>query len=251
VEGRQAVLALLRAGRRRVQRVVLAEQQEPAPILDEIERSCREQRVPLELVPAARLAQLASTQQPQGVLAYAEAVPEADLDELVADQRALLVVFDGVTDPQNVGSLARSAACLGASGLVLPRHRSCELTASVMKVAAGGLEHLAVCRVPGVPAALARLDQLGCRTLGLSERAEGSLYDLEDEVLDGPVALVLGAEGSGLGRLSAARCHELVRIPLAGALPALNVAVAGAVALAEVARRRGGTPSPRSARRVS
>ncbi|MFC0083153.1 TrmH family RNA methyltransferase, partial [Aciditerrimonas ferrireducens] len=239
MEGRQAVLALLQAGRRRVQRVLLAEQQEPAPILDEIERWCRQRRVPVELVSAGRLAQLASTQQPQGVLAYAEAVPEVDLDELVADERALLVVLDGVTDPQNVGSLARSAACLGASGLVLPRHRSGELTPSVMKVAAGGLEHLAVCRVPGVPAALARLEQLGCRTLGLSERAERSLYDVEDEVFEGPLALVLGAEGSGLRRLSAARCHELVRIPLAGALPALNVAVAGEEALAEAARRRG------------
>lgn len=231
--------ALLAAGRRQVRRVYLAEDQEPAAILDEIERRCRERRIPLELVPPGRLAQLARTQQPQGVVALAEPVRSVDLEDLVGGgDPALLVVLDGVSDPQNVGSLFRSAACLGASGLVLPRHRSCELTPTVLKVAAGGVEHLAVSRVPGVPAALATLERLGCLTLGFSERAERSLYDLEDQVFWGPLALVLGSEGSGLRRLSAARCQELVRIPLSGALPSLNVAVAGAVALAEVARRR-------------
>jgi 23S rRNA (guanosine2251-2'-O)-methyltransferase len=154
-----------------------------------------------------------------------------------------LLVLDGVTDPHNVGALLRSAECAGVTGVVLPRHRAVHVTPTVAKVAAGAVEHLDIAVVPGVPNALRRLDELGVTSIGLDAGAPASLFDGGFDA-DGPVALVVGAEGRGLASLTRRRCSALVAIPQFGALSALNVAAAGAVACFEVARRRGGAPSP-------
>ena len=176
------------------------------------------------------------------MLARAESLAEADLDRLCrvrpGGPAPFLVALDGVTDPQNLGALLRTAACAGVSGVVLPRHRAVHVTPTVTKAAAGAIEHVPLAVVPGMPAALARARELGVWTVGLDAGARQSLFDLE--VATEPVLLALGAEGGGLGRLTRQRCEALVRIPLAGGLPSLNVAAAGAVACFEIARRRSG-----------
>lgn len=239
VEGRRAVRELLAAGARRVREVWMSEGLDASPLLAEIVDLAAARRVPVRTVGRQRLAAAAATEAPQGVLARAAPLPEADLDALVrpaGDRAPFLLALDGVTDPHNLGALLRSAECAGATGGVLPRHRAVHVTPAVTKAAAGAIEHLPLAVVPGLPAALVELARAGVWTVGLDAGAERSLFDLP--LGPEPVALVLGAEGSGLSRLVRQRCDVLVGIPQRGALSSLNVAAAGAIACFEVARRR-------------
>jgi len=246
VEGRQAVRELLVAGRRPVREVWIAEDLDPSPAIDEIEKIATRRRVRLVLVPRTKLDRAARTDAPQGVLALARPLEDVELDELCRARRKVapfLLVLDGVTDPHNVGALLRTAECAGVTGVVLPRHRAVHVTPTVAKVAAGAVEHLDMAVVPGVPNALRRLDELGVPSVGLDAGAPVSLFDLDVDA-GGPVALVLGAEGRGLASLTRRRCSSLGAIPQFGALHALNVAAAGAVACFELARRRAAAASP-------
>ena len=244
VEGRQAVAELLAAGRRRVTDVWVDADAAPAAALDRITDLATRALVPVRRVSRARLDAEARTEAPQGVLAHARPLPEADLDELCTTGRALLsghadpflLALDGVTDPQNLGGLLRTAEAAGVTGAILPRHRAVHVTPAVTKAAAGAVEHVPIALVGGLPAALARVREAGVWVVGLDPGAAESLYDLS--VADEPVMVVLGAEGRGMSRLVRERCDVLVHIPLRGRIPSLNVAAAGALALFEVSRRR-------------
>jgi 23S rRNA (guanosine2251-2'-O)-methyltransferase len=162
-----------------------------------------------------------------------------------------LVAVDGLTDPQNLGAILRSAEALGVHGLVLPQRRNAGLTGSVAKVAAGALEHLPVARVVNLNRALDSLRQEGYRVVGLD--AKGTV-SLEEADLEGPLVVITGSEGQGLSLLTRRSCDLLVRIPLRGATPSLNASVATALVLYEVARRgwmrglQGTAPPPRLVR---
>jgi 23S rRNA (guanosine2251-2'-O)-methyltransferase len=239
VEGRRAVRELLVARRRRVRDVWLAEGVDESPLLAEIEGLCADNRVTVKRVPRARLDAEARTDAPQGVLAHADPLPELDLETLVRRHKGtkpFLIALDGITDPHNLGALLRTAECAGATGVVLPRHRSAHVTPTVAKAAAGAIEYLPIAVVPGLPAALTLLKQQGVWSVGLDADGTQSVYDLE--VSTEPLALVLGAEGRGLSRLVRQRCDLVVSIPQLGKLDSLNVSAAGAVACYEVARRR-------------
>lgn len=229
----------------------MMEGSDPAAILREIESLARAHHVPVRLVTQRQLQEVQGTEAPQGVLAFAEPLEEVDLADLAglgevaaggsgtgegAGTTPFLVVVDGVTDPQNLGALVRSAECAGVTGLVLPRHRSALVTPTVTKAAAGAVEHVRIAVVAGVPGALQELGRLGIWTVGLDERGPATVFDLR--LGDRPVALVLGAEGRGLSPLARQRCDVLGKIPLKGAIDSLNVAAAGAVAMFEVARQR-------------
>lgn len=239
VEGRHAVRELLAAGRRRVRELLIAEGMEPNALVTEILDLASAARVPVRRVSRARLDTAAGTDAPQGVVARAEPLVEADLEDLartVGSRSPFLLALDGVTDPHNLGALLRTAECAGATGAVLPRHRAVHVTPAVAKAAAGAIEHLPLAMVAGLPAALTQLRRAGVWTVGLDQDADQSVYELP--LGTEPVALVLGAEGSGLSRLALQRCDLTVRIPQRGSLPSLNVAAAGAVACFELARRR-------------
>ena len=244
VEGRRAVLELLTSGRRTVRRIVLAEEQEPSPLLDRIEELAARLRVPVETVPRARLDAQARTESPQGVLALARPLEPVTLDELcTAAPRGtapFLLVAAGITDPRNLGALLRSAESAGVTGVVLPRHRSARLSPTVTKTAAGAIEHLPFALVGGVPAALEQLRAHGVWSVGLAGESAQSLYGLP--LGEGPVALVVGSEEKGLAPLVRRRCDVVAAIPQHGSLPSLNVGAAGAVACFEVARQRGSHP---------
>jgi 23S rRNA (guanosine2251-2'-O)-methyltransferase len=242
VEGRRAVLELLSAGRRRVRKVRVAEGQDPSPQLDEIERLASRRGIPLETVPRVRLDNEAKTFAPQGVIATAAPVELFELGQLAAPRRGtpFLLVVAGVTDPQNLGALLRSAACAGVTGVVLAKHRAAHLSPSVVKVAAGAVEHLSFCVVGGIPAALAELTRAGVFTIGLAADGDRSLYDLT--LGDAPVALVVGGEERGLAPLVRRRCDEVVAIPQPSGVASLNVAAAGTIACFEVARGRAAAP---------
>ena len=239
VEGRQAVRELLAAGRRRVRELYVADGLDPSPVLGEILELAAAARVPARTVGRGRLDGMAATDAPQGVVARAAPLDEADLDELarpVGGEAPFLLVVDGVTDPHNLGALLRTAECAGATGAVLPRHRAVHVTPTVAKAAAGAIEHLPIAVVAGLPAALASLRRSGVWTVGLDAGAEQSVFDMP--LGPEPVALVLGAESGGLSRLVRQRCDVVVAIPQRGAIASLNVAAAGAVAFFELARRR-------------
>lgn len=240
VEGRQAVRELFLAGRRKVREVWLLAEQDPSDVLEDIVELAEAERVPVRRVSRGKFFAEARCEAPQGVLAKAAPLEEVLLDDLATagprGRPPFLVAVDGVTDPGNLGALLRSAECAGATGIVLPRHRAVHVTPTVTKAAAGAVEHLAFAIVGGLPAALQQLSQRGVWIVGLDGGGSTGLWDLP--AADGPIALVLGAEGSGLSRLVRQRCDEIASIPLSGALPSLNVAAAAALACFEVARAR-------------
>ncbi|MCU1453711.1 MAG: rRNA methyltransferase, partial [Acidimicrobiales bacterium] len=242
VEGRQAVRELLLAGRRKVRELWLAADLDPAPVLDDIRELAAETRVLVQEVGRGKLEAAARTEAPQGVLAFAAPLPEVELEDLLHVRRGapapFLLCSDGITDPGNLGALLRSAECAGVTGVVLPRHRAVHVTPAVTKAAAGAIEHLPMCLVGGLPTALQQLRKAGVWVLGLDEAADRPLWEMS--VGDQPVALVLGAEGSGLSRLVRERCDAVARIPMRGRLASLNVGTAGALACFEVARHRSG-----------
>ncbi|CAB4822595.1 unannotated protein [freshwater metagenome] len=234
------MLELLLAGARRPREIIFAGDLDSAPILDDIIDLADELKVPLREISRSKFESMARTDAPQGVLAMAAPLREYDLDELMqpgADgSPAFLVLLDGVTDPGNLGALLRSAECAGVTGVILPRHRAAHITPTVTKSAQGAVERLRMATVPGIPTALRTLHDNGVWTVGLEAAADQSLFGLE--LATEPVALVLGAEGTGLSALTRKLCDTLVSIPLRGRLNSLNVSVAGALACFEITRRR-------------
>ncbi|MEZ5229591.1 MAG: 23S rRNA (guanosine(2251)-2'-O)-methyltransferase RlmB, partial [Acidimicrobiales bacterium] len=240
VEGRQAVRELLLAGTRQVREIYMIEDLDAADILDDIVELAQDMRIPLRAVSRRHFDAEALTESHQGVLARAAELPEHDLDDLAQKPGAFLLVLDGITDPGNVGAMLRTAECAGVTGIVLPRHRAVHVSPTVTKIAAGAIEHLPMALVPGIPAALQRLQDLGVLTVGLDMGGETSIFQLP-LTHQQPVALVLGAEGKGLSRLVRERVDLVAQIPMAGSLNSLNVAMASAVACFEVVRQRAST----------
>jgi len=240
VEGRQAVRELLLAGRRKVREIWLLSEQDQADVLDDIVELAEAERVPVRDVGRGKFFAEARCEAPQGVLAKAAPLEESLLDDLAKPRPGgvppFLIAVDGVTDPGNLGALLRSAECAGANGIVLPRHRAVHVTPTVTKAAAGAVEHLPFAIVGGLPTALQQLSKHGVWVVGLDGGGSTGLWDLP--AADGPIVLVLGAEGAGLSRLVRQRCDEIASIPLAGSLGSLNVAAAAALACFEVARAR-------------
>lgn len=237
VEGRQAVRELLLAGKRRINEVVMIEDLAHADVLTDISDLSNEFGVSLRKVTRRHMAAEALTESHQGVIARAAAVPEADLDRLMADPQAFLVVLDGITDPGNLGAILRTAECAGVTGVLLGRHRSVHLSPTVTKTAAGAVEHVPMALVGGIPTLISQLNDGGVFTVGLDGGGDQSIFDLP-QLQNGPSALVLGAEGAGLSRLVRERVNVVASIPLAGQLNSLNVATATAVACFEVVRAR-------------
>jgi 23S rRNA (guanosine2251-2'-O)-methyltransferase len=247
VEGRQAVRELLLAGTRRVREVYLAGDLDEADIITDIIDLADENKVPIREISRGKFEAMARTDAPQGVLAIAAPIREYELDDMATrdanGRPPFLLLLDGVTDPGNLGALLRTAECAGVTGVILPRHRAANITPTVTKSAAGAVEYLRMATVPGLPTAIRRLADLGVWTVGLDAGGSQSVFSLT--LAEEPIAMVLGAEGTGLSRLVRERCDTIASIPLRGRLNSLNVASAGAVALFEVRRRREeGAPIP-------
>ena len=231
---------LLVAGTRRVHDVWMSADAGSAAILDEIAELARDADVSVRRVDAEQLSRKARTEAPQGVVAFAaRARAPSSSTTCWPHPTAFAVALDGVTDPQNLGAVLRSAEALGATAAVLPRHRAVGITPAVTKAAAGAIEHLPIAFVSGIPNALeqARRAQVWC--VGLDADGDQSVFDVS--VADQPIVLVLGAEGRGLSRLARSRCDVIASIPMHGHVESLNVSAAAAIACAAIARSRAGS----------
>ncbi len=231
---------MLIAQRRKVREIWIAADIDDADVIDDIRELAADSRVQVLDVARKRIEQTARSEAPQGVIAFAAPLPEADFDELLVPRGGVnpfLVALDGVTDPGNLGALLRCCDGAGVTGVILPKHRSVHITPTAAKAAAGAIEHLDIAVVPGLPNAMERMKKAKVWTIGLDDDADRSLFDIGDLGQD-PVCVILGAEGKGVSRLVRERCDLVVSIPMQGQLSSLNVSVAGALATYEILRNR-------------
>lgn len=188
--------------------------------------------IPVLEVPKPELDRLTDGGVHQGMALTMPEHAYADLADVLGS--SLLVVLDGVTDPRNLGAIARSAAAFGAGGIVVPTRRSVGVTASAWKASAGALARVPVARVANVTRALEAAQKAGFTVVGLAGAADTSLADLPRDVLADPVVLVIGSEGQGLSRLVGQTCDWTVRVPMVAEQESLNAAVAAGIALQTV-----------------
>ena len=229
VYGRNAVREALR-GRRQVLELWASER--AAAQLDWLHEGPRPQ-----LRRERELTEAAGTPDHQGVLAWCEPYPYADAWELASGERPLLACLDQVTDPRNLGAVARSALGAGATGVVVPAHGAARVTPAVCRVSAGAVEHLPVAVVPNLARYLGEIKRGDLWIYAAAVDARRSLWEAD---LGGGVALVFGAEGKGVRPLVRRACDDGVSIPLAAGVESLNVSVAAALLLYEARRQRSG-----------
>jgi 23S rRNA (guanosine2251-2'-O)-methyltransferase len=240
IAGRNAVLEALQA-RVPARSVHVAEGTDRDDRLREVLRLTAEERIAITEVTRAELDRVTGGAVHQGVAIkvppYEYAHPD-DLTQVAADagEPALIVALDGVTDPRNLGAVVRSAAGFGAHGVVVPERRSAGMTAATWKSSAGAAARIPVARATNLTRQLKAYAESGLMIAGLAADGEVALPDLD--LADGPLVLVVGAEGKGLSRLVSETCDVRVAIPMAGPVESLNAGVAAGVALYEVARRR-------------
>lgn len=208
--------------------------------LETLVQRARRGKIAVHEVDARELEALAGEGVHQGVVGRSRAAPtvtEADLEQMLAELQVppLLLVLDCLQDPHNLGACLRTADAAGVHAVIAPRDRAVGLTPVVRKVASGAAEHIPLVQVTNLARTLRELKDAGIWLIGAAGEAEGELYDAD---LRGPLALVMGAEGSGLRRLTREHCDLLVRIPMAGAVESLNVSVATGVCLFEAVRQR-------------
>jgi 23S rRNA (guanosine2251-2'-O)-methyltransferase len=237
--GRHAVLEALRAGQP-VSRILIARTAHGSGALRDILAEARRRSIPVQTVDGRRLDAVARGLVHQGVAALTAARALVDLDDVLAAARGrgeppFLILLDGIEDPYNLGAVIRTAEAAGAHGVVVPRRRAAGLTPAVARAAAGATAHLPVAGVANLVAAMDALKRAGIWVVGADPAAD-ERYDAG--ALVPPIALVVGAEGRGLHRLVRERCDRVVRIPLYGRVRSLNVSVAAALLLYEVARNR-------------
>ena len=240
VEGRQAVRELLMAEKRKVYDIFISAELEGDAGVSDIVEIARAQRVPLSYIARAKIERETRSEAPQGVMALAAELEEADLGELLRTRNGVkpfLVAVDGVTDPGNLGAIIRNCDGAGVTGVLLPKHRAVHVTPTVAKASAGAIEHVPIALVPGLPATLTQLKDHGIWIVGLDDAADRDLFELES-LADEPICLVLGSEGDGLSRLVRQRCDSIVAIPMLGRVSSLNVSAAAALATYEITRGR-------------
>ena len=237
VEGRHAVREAILAGTRKVREVNMSEGLDPGVVIEDIANLSRELRIPLRLHAKSKFKSMTTTESAQGVQAICDPLPDLEIEDLVEGiENPFILVLDSITDPRNLGSIIRSGECAGATGILLPRHRSVRITPTVSKTAQGAIEHIPIATTSGIPKALTRLKELGVWTVGMDMTADEDIYDLR--VARDPLALVLGSEGKGLGRLTRERCDLTVKIPISGITESLNVGSAAAIGCFEISRQR-------------
>jgi 23S rRNA (guanosine2251-2'-O)-methyltransferase len=240
IYGRNAVRECLRAGRRTLHRLIVAEGLRQSEAVGEIIAAAERRRLPVQVAPRESFDRIARAGNPQGVALETGDYPYSGLDEIFALAQArgeppFVLLLDLLQDPQNAGALLRAAEAAGVHGVVLQERRAVEITPAVANASAGAVEHLLIARETNLARAMDWLKERGLWLAGL-DAAGTSRLDQAD--LSGPLGLVVGSEGEGLRRLVREKCDWLVRLPMRGQVASLNAATAGATALYHAWGRR-------------
>lgn len=239
IYGLHAVAALIDQPQRKIQQIYINQDRQDQRFLMLL-RQIQDKSIPIVNVSATKMA----TQFPdivhQGIVAMVEPLPtlqEKDLPKLLKDltKPAFILILDGVTDPHNLGACLRSADAAGVDCVIIPKDKSASITAVVSKVACGAAETIPLIRVTNLVRTMETLKELGIWLYGAAHEATQSLYAVDGQ---GSIAIVLGAEGEGLRRLTREHCDGLFSIPMAGTVSSLNVSVATGIALYEIVRQR-------------
>jgi 23S rRNA (guanosine2251-2'-O)-methyltransferase len=231
--GRNAVLEALRAGRP-AKRLLLAEGIRDDERVEEMIGIAEDRGVQVDRVPKELISDATRGANHQGAVLDASPYPYAELSEVIETPGTVLVL-DHLQDPQNFGTLLRAAEAAGVAGVIIPEDRAVEITPAVVNASAGAVEHLRVAAVPNLPRALEELKASGRWVLGLA--GEDDAVELFTADVPTPAALVVGAEGTGLGRRVRSMCDLLVSLPMTGRVASLNAATAGSIALYDLLRR--------------
>jgi 23S rRNA (guanosine2251-2'-O)-methyltransferase len=239
--GRNAVREALRARRRTFQRLVLSSGAQETGTLADLVRLAEQAKVPVDRVDRHDLDRQLRQVNHQGVALECGDYPYAELEECLAlaeerGEPALLLLLDHLQDPQNVGTLLRTAEAVGAHGVVMPGRRAAEVTPAVVNASSGATEHLRIVVVGNLAQTIEQLQRESVWVAGVEDDERAQEFDEVD--LNMPLALVIGAEGTGMARLTRERCDFLVRLPMRGQIESLNAAVAGSVMLYQAWRAR-------------
>ncbi len=241
IYGRQPVRELLRANRRTLHSLSLLDSRKPSPDLAEIEGLAHKAGIRINHVSRQQLDQATDSRNHQGILVAASAYPTVGFDELVASAKnapepAFILLLDHIQDPQNLGSLLRTAEAIGVSGVVIPSDRAVSVTPTAVRASAGATEWIKVSVVTNLVRSMKTLQDEGFWLTGLEAILEAKSPSEID--LSGSVGLVVGSEGDGMGRLVRETCDFLMKLPMAGNITSYNAGVAGAMAMYEVIRQR-------------
>ena len=238
IEGRNAVMEALRAGR--AMDKLYISKGEVDRTLGHIASTARDKGIVVVECDRRKLDFMSRTHAHQGVIALAAVREYCSVEDLFAiaeerDEAPFLIVCDEISDGHNLGAIIRSAECAGAHGVIIPKRRSAGLTAVVDKASAGAAEHMAVARVPNIPAALKELKERGVWVYGTAADGQNDLWHTD---FSGPLALVIGSEGDGMGRLVRECCDFIVSLPMKGRVSSLNASAAAAITMYEILRQR-------------
>ena len=238
IEGRNAVIEALRAGRA-IDKLYI-NKGEVDKTLGHIASKARDQGVVVVECDRRKLDFMSQTHAHQGVIAVCAVREYCSVEDILAIARErgeapFVIVCDEISDGHNLGAIIRSAECAGAHGVIIPKRRSAGLTAVVDKASAGAAEHMAIARVPNIPAALRELKEQGLWVYGTAADGQSDLWHTD---FSGPLALVIGSEGDGMGRLVAESCDFIVSLPMKGRVSSLNASAAAAITMYEILRQR-------------
>ncbi len=238
IEGRNAVIEALRAGRA-IDKLYI-NKGEVDKTLGHIASRARDKGIVVVECDRRKLDFMSQTHAHQGVIAVCAVREYCSVDDIlsIAGERGevpFVIVCDEISDGHNLGAIIRSAECAGAHGVIIPKRRSAGLTAVVDKASAGAAEHMAIARVPNLPAVIRELKERGLWIYGTAADGASDLWHTD---FTGPLALVIGSEGDGMGRLVAENCDYIVSLPMKGRLGSLNASAAAAITMYEVLRQR-------------
>lgn len=238
IEGRNAVIEALRAGRA-IDKIYIAKG-DVDKTLGHIASKGREMGIVVVECDRRKLDFMSRTHAHQGVIALAAVREYCSVDDIFAlaqerEEKPFIIVCDEISDGHNLGAIIRSAECAGAHGVIIPKRRSAGLTAVVDKASAGAAEHMLICRVANLPAAIKELKDRGVWVYGTAADGKSDLWHTD---FSGAVALVIGSEGDGMGRLVKENCDFVVSLPMKGKLSSLNASNAAAITMYEVLRQR-------------
>ena len=238
IEGRNAVMEALRAGRA-IDKLFI-NKGEVDKTLGHIASTARDKGVVVVECDRRKLDFMSQTHAHQGVIAVCAVRDYCTVDDILAlaeerGEAPFVIVCDEISDGHNLGAIIRSAECAGAHGVIIPKRRSAGLTAIVDKASAGAAEHMAIARVPNIPTVLEELKARGLWVYGTAADGQSDLWHTD---FTGPLALVIGSEGDGMGRLVAQRCDFIVSLPMKGRVSSLNASAAAAITMYEILRQR-------------